>query len=179
MHQKSWHSKHQYSALCYISLPIIPVWIATLVRNWGYITVLNKRRELYFLSFFSPSPCSNKLSTSAIQSFIAGVLLSIVNGLCRKFNLSPVMQKIQTLPLSLTVGWWELQDLTSTFKPAHSISHRICISPLDSNVQKDKLAWPTLQHQLPPLDAASGTEAEEGCFVLIPVRERRYQETQM
>lgn len=39
-----------------------------------------------------------------MQSFTAEMLLSIVDGLCRKFNVSHVMQKIQMLPLSLTLA---------------------------------------------------------------------------
>lgn len=39
-------SKNQYSALCYISFPLTPVWTAILARNKGYRMVLNTRREL-------------------------------------------------------------------------------------------------------------------------------------
>lgn len=71
-------------------------------QKWKLHDSIKLKKETVF-PFFSSYPCSNKLSTSTIQSFTDGVLLSIVDALCKKFNLSHVMQKIQTLPLSLTI----------------------------------------------------------------------------
>lgn len=46
------------------------------------------------------------------------------------------MQKIQMLPLSLTIEARRAVGSYSTFKPAHLVSHRIHISLLYSKVQK-------------------------------------------
>lgn len=45
---------------------------------------------MYFLSFLL-THAVKKVSTSASQSFIVEVLLSIMDGLCIKFSLSHVM----------------------------------------------------------------------------------------
>lgn len=76
------------------------------------------------------------------------------------------MQKIQTLPLSLTVeavgavgSYKHVQDCT--FNSSWNMHKSFRFKCSEREVSP---TCPTLQHQLPPLDIASGMEGEERLF---------------